>query len=852
MILRSKLRIPQGSNAWIARPRLKGQLDDGMDVKLTLISAQAGYGKTTLLSKWALQSDKDVAWVSLDRQDNDWTQYWHYVIAAIGEALPGFGEKSLALFDKGSGAAIEAAVAGFLNELDAVTGELAVIIDDYHVIEASSIHQSMADVLERLPANIHIYIASRSELAFPTARLRAKGEYRHIQMTDLRFQFDEGLAFFRDTTELSLTREQVAELFRQTEGWVSGLQLAAMSLRESGNISETIRQFGGRQHHISDYLLEEVFRRQAEPVREFLLATSILSRMNRSLCDAVTGGQDGQEMLERLEQLNLFIVSLDDRREGYRYHQLLSEFLQRQLSLSHPERWDEVHVRAARWLELHGFDEEAVEHYVEGKQARDAVRLIEKNLRALVQFKSTVLIRWVSALPEDSFAEKPMLELFYISVLLGVGKWQEAFARAERAEIHFQALRDRMSEADWNQAMGNMYFFRAITAYLQKDLERMSACFDRVEQHVPEGSVFQTMGRNRFQGYELFDDHFSFINDLHRGADFLLRWIGIWEHKPNYPFMGYLSASYSKLLYEWNRLDEAEHYASQVLERQDMAPFARILIHIAISASRIGQAQGNSERASAVLEQLKAKIDSPDYDLFLLRIEAEQAGLSLRQGLIPAAEDWMRRSGLSSTDELSLNRMAEHLVLARVLVATGRLEEALPLLERMERMLESEDSLRDRIQALILLSLALWRLDREQASLQRLETALRLAEPHGYIRSFIDEGPTMAELLNACLRKAKWDGAAGEGQSSSLPYMKHLLRALAGTPEEEAQQPERLTGKEMSVLRLIADGQSNKEIANNLGISDETVKSHIKNVYRKLGANNRVRVLQRAAELNLR
>jgi LuxR family transcriptional regulator, maltose regulon positive regulatory protein len=357
-----------------------------------------------------------------------------------------------------------------LNELNRLSSELVIILDDYHFIEFSAIHRSLIYLLEHLPSHIHLYIASRTDLAIPTARLLAKGELHRIVMQDLRFQLDEGLVFFRDTTDLLLTKEQVTQLFHQTEGWISGLQLAAISLKRSDNIADSIHQFSGQQHHISDYLLEEVLHHQSEQMRAFLLETSILSRMNRSLCQAVTGQMNSQEQLERLEQLNLFIISLDDQRNWYRYHHLFSDFLQRILSRTDPEKWVQAHIHAAFWLENHGFDEEAVEHFLEGKQYADAVRLIEKNFLTLMQSKSVALNRWVSVLPENSFAEKPMIEMFNISVLLGVGEWEAAFRRVEQAKIWFQALQGKLTVVEWNQVMGNIYFFCAVTSYLQKDL----------------------------------------------------------------------------------------------------------------------------------------------------------------------------------------------------------------------------------------------------------------------------------------------------------------------------------------------------------------------------------------------
>jgi LuxR family maltose regulon positive regulatory protein len=509
-----------------------------------------------------------------------------------------------------------------------------------------------------------------------------------------------------------------------------------------------------------------------------------------------------------------------------------------------------VHISAANWLENHGFDVEAVEHYIEGKQIVDAVRLIEKNLHTLVQTKGVVLIRWVSVFPENSFAEKPMIELFYIAVLLGVGEWKAAFRRVEQAEIRFQALQEKLSDVEWNQAMGNIYFFCMMTSYLQQDLERTSDYLELLERHMPEGSIFQTMGCNTYTGYDSYDDLLVVINDLHAVDVFLLKWITAWENKQEYPFIGYFYASYSNLLCEWNRLDEAEFYINKALGRKDTLPFARILIQIAISASRIQHAKGNAYRASELLEQLKSQIDSPDYDLFLLKIEAEQACLSLQQGSLQDALDWLHRCGLMYTDVVSLNCAAEYLALARVLAACERMEEALYLLERLNRLLGKEDRLRERIKVLIVQSLTLQRSGQADAALVQLETALHLAEPQGYIRSFIDEGPMMAEMLSVYL-KVQLGSRIRNGHSVSLVYVKQLLQALNSHMKEEQSVKAALTLQEMRIIKLIEKGLSNKQIAEQVYVTGETVKTHIKNIYRKLNANSKVQVLQQAKDQGL-
>lgn len=845
MIVCTKLHIPSIRRALVHRPRLMRMLNEGMNAKLTLVSAQAGYGKTTALSEWVNQCGSAVAWVSLDKQDNDWVQFWRYITAAIQRKAPGFGTRQLALLEKGIAA--ETAAKELLNELAELTEDWVIVLDDYHVIELPDIHHSLSYLLEHLPPHIHFYMASRIDLPIPTARLLAKGELHCIRAQDLRFQLEEGIRYFRDTTDLLLTHAQMTELLQQTEGWISGLQLAAISLKRSDHIAESIRQFSGRQLHISDYLLEEVFLQLPEPLRVFLLETSILSRMNHALCEAVTGQTNCQEQLERLLQMNLFIIPLDERRNWFRYHHLLADFLQQLGARTNPDKKLRAHIHAAKWLENQGYDEEAVEHYLEGKEVREAIRLIEKNLPGLMQFKSKALRRWFSALPEMALVENPNIDMLYISVLIAGGQGAAALRRAEQAKVRVESLRETLPDESWRKLMGNVCFFCAVITFLQKDMERASDYFELAESYMPEGSCFQMAGRNRFQGSESFDDLLTPIHDLRAAEKFLLKWMKAWETKKDYPFVGYIYGAYSSLLYEWNRLEEAELVIQQVSGRADLRPFARLVTQITICSSKIMYAQGQTHRAAERLIELKSTIDSPDYDFFLFRIEAEQAHLSLRQGVKQAALDWLQRCELRHTDEVSLPLLPEYLVLARAMAACDRITEALHLVEALFRLVDKEERFRDRIKVNIVRSILLWRSGQKEAALTHLGAALQLAHPEGYIRSFIDEGAVMGEMLAAYLRLQQGKRLP----SVSLAYIKQLRKALNGISENDLSLHDRLTEKELKVLHFAADGLSNKEIADCMNIKGETVKFHLSNLYSKLGVKNRVQALRRADQLHL-
>lgn len=819
MIVRTKLAIPDNRGAVIARPRLTLKLNEGLEAKLTLVSGQSGYGKTTALSQWARAARLPVAWISLDRQDNDWIEFWSGVTAAVEAVAPGFGASVLPLIKEGPSSApataqpqassfassSEPAIKALLNELCGLEGELAIVLDDFQFIELPAIYRSWAYLVERLPGSVHLFVASRTDPALPSARLLARGELHRVTTDDLRFDSEEGLKFLTSKAELSLTGDQASALVRQTEGWIGGLQLASISLKRSPDPAAFIRQFSGRQQRIADYLLEEVLRELEAPLRAFLLETSVLARMNPALCEAVTGRSDARALLARLEQLNLFLISLDEERQWYRYHHLLSDFLRDQFSGGDPAGWAAAHARAARWLEAEGSIEEAGEHYMEGRQYEDAVRLIERHLPELIRSRGATLSRWVLRLPEGSLEGKPMAEMFYLLLLTGSGQKETAAHKIGEARERYDSLQGAMDETAWRAVMGNLYFLSGVACYLLKDLDGVSDYFERAERLFPEARLLRTVSFNNNHVLDEFDDHMGYLNDYHAALGFMDKWLGIWGGNLAHPFVMSLNASYSKLLYEWNRLEEAEACVRRLLERGDAPPVARTLLHLYGSASRIAQARGHAAEAADLLIQLRARVDSPDYDLYMRRIEAEEACLHVRQGDLRRAAQWLARCGMSHADEVSAGSVTEHLALARVLAACGRGEEALGLAERLYALLCREDRLRDRIQALLVQCAALRGLGRTDEALARLDTALRLAEPQGFVRSFVDEGAVMAELL------AAYPAAGTRGAAGAMAYAARLLQACgpqaaALAADREAPAAGRLTVSCFGRFKVSASG----------------------------------------------
>ncbi|QHW32773.1 hypothetical protein GZH47_19480 [Paenibacillus rhizovicinus] len=762
MIAATKMHIPHERHALVARQGLLRLLDEGMDAKLTLLFAPSGYGKTTALSEWARQRKKAVAWVSLSKQDDEWIAFWNIVVASIQNRVDGFGLTVWPLLAQGpsaSSASMEPAMTALLNELNQLQGELVIAIDDYHLATTPAIQRSMSYLLECLPGHVHFYIACRNDLPFPTARWFAKGEMRRITIEQLRFRPEEANEFFRVSTELKLSAEQLDVLYDQTEGWIGGLRLAAISLQRSGNAAATIRQFRGHQQHISDYLLEEVIRDLPDELRGFLLQTSVLSQMNYALCEAVTGQARGQRQLEQLEQLQLFIIPLDNQRNWYRYHHLLSDFLQSLLARTEPELWVQANARAAAWFENNGFIVEAAEHYLAGRLYEDVVRLIEAHLFELLGGKNTVAARWVMQVPEQYVASRPLVELYYLLVMVGIRQFHLIPDRAERLRIRFEAMKDRMDADAWRLTMGDIYYFCGAAAYVRRDLADTADYFISGDRLTYEQSFFIQAGNNKHYSVEEFDDHLSFINDYHGAARFFTGMIAYWQDRANHPYATPMYASYAKVLYEWNRLEEAESWVNRMMHADAFAPVPRNRYQLSVAASRIQLAKGNSREAAALLEQLKLQIDSPDYEIFLRKIDAEQAILAVRQGDMASARRWLKQCGLSHSDEATLEQVSEQSALVRVLAACGQIEPALSLAERLYRLLTKEDRLRDRIHVLILQCMALGLDGRTEQALMKLDTALQLAKPQGFIRSFVDEGPGMAELMSIYVQSYGDNGA---------------------------------------------------------------------------------------------
>jgi LuxR family maltose regulon positive regulatory protein len=483
-LLKTKLHIPPIRLELVSRPRLIEGLDMGLDRKLTLVSAPAGFGKTTLLSEWVTQFQDRAAWLSLDREDNDEVRFWTYLVAALQTVHAGLGQDALQLLQAPQQPATQAILTRLLNQVTDLAQGVILVLDDYHLISDPAVHEGIAFLLEHLPPQMHVVISTRADPPLPIHRLRARGQLAELRSGDLRFTADEAATFLNAAMRLELAREDVEALEIRTEGWVVGLQLAALSLQGRADAHEFITTFSGGHHYVLEYLAHEVVRRQPEPVQHFLMQTSILDRLCGPLCDAVTGGDDGEAMLAHLRQHNLFILPLDDEYRWHRYHHLFADLLGNLLRKAwSPEYIQELHLRACDWYARNSFAADAVNHAVAAKDFERTAQLLEDNSLAMVtRGELTTLLRWIEALPGDVARGRPWLGIHQAWPLTFAGKADAAESLLQRIERQV-ALGDLRPDAE--EILGNVAAMRAMLAMMGGNMPQAVELAHRADELLP-------------------------------------------------------------------------------------------------------------------------------------------------------------------------------------------------------------------------------------------------------------------------------------------------------------------------------------------------------------------------------
>jgi LuxR family transcriptional regulator, maltose regulon positive regulatory protein len=919
-LLRTKLYVPVPGDTVVPRPRLLGQLQAGLHGKLTLISAPAGFGKSTLVSDWIVTGERPTAWLSLDEGENDLARFLAYLVAALQTIAPTVGAESLGLLQSAQPPPIEVLLTVLLNDITTLPNKVVLVLDDYHVIEATPVDQALAFLLEHLPPQLHLVITTRADPPLPLARLRARGQLTEVRAADLRFTPTEAAAFLNQMMRLDLSAEEVAVLESHTEGWIAGLQLAALSLRGSADVAQFIRTFAGDNRYIVDYLVEEVLQRQPARVRSFLLQTALLDRLCGPLCDAVTGQAEGSAQLAALERGNFFVVPLDDQRHWYRYHHLFADVLATHLRAEQPDQVATLHQRASLWYEQDGSVADAIRHALAAQDFARAAGLIERAVPDTRRSRQeATLLGWLKALPDEVVQVRPVLNVHYAGTLLQSGELQGVEKRLQDAERWLDTTANMrpvvVDEEEFRRLPGWLAIYRAGQALVRGDVSATVTYAQRALDLVPEdeqlgrgaaaallGLAFWTSG-DLEAAYRSYAEGMAHLQQAGNIADVVGGALALADIRLAQGRLREAMRTYEQAL----QLATAQHPAgtrpvlrgtadmyvglSEIHREQDDLPaatqhllrskalgehtgFPQNPYRWRVAMARICEAQGDLEGALALLHEAE-RLYVSDFYPNVRPVAALKARVWVAQGRMGEALDWARAQGLSAYDGLSYLREFEHMTLARVLLACSlhdradhSLQEALGLLERLLQAAEAGERTGRALEILVLQALAHQVQGDLPAALASLNRALMLAEPEGYVRLFVDEGEAMRLMLVAFSGWLVQQPASAQTikltaytdklvarfghEPSRVDHP--LLAEQSKIPNPKSQIPnlvEPLSERELEVLRLLGTDLSGPEMARHLMVSLNTLHTHTKNIYSKLGVNNRRAAVRRAEELDL-
>lgn len=876
-ILKSKVAIPPVRKRAVERTSLIGRLNAGAERGFVLVSAPAGFGKTTVLAQWAAHCPLPVAWVSLDEKDNDPTRFFSYLAQALVAAGIDDGEQDT-LLQHAEALPVRTLAGAFLNRVEQIATPFVLVLDDYQLI-TEPIHEALALLLEHRPPPLRLVLSTRADPPLPVARLRAQGELTELRSAHLRFSDAEVTLFLEEVMELDLSPAEITALSNRTEGWIAGLQLAALSLKGREDTRAFIERFSGSHRFILDYLLDEVVSRQPPTIRRFLLETSILERLSGPLCEAVTAQPDGQQALEQIEAANLFLVPLDDERRWFRYHHLFGELLQARLKQTvGTETVATLHRRAAGWYERQGWPVAAIEHTLATGDVERAAELVERHGHTQWGLSNTAFMRLIGRLPARTLRRRPGLGVYHAWTLIVYGQIREA-------EQLLQALSARLTEPEMGPEMdGVRAFVNLLLAYTPVMLDAPVSAGD-----LPSAGALARVPARHLGMRNSADVVYAYLlylrGELEASASHLMAPVerdvaadgttaipiaiarlaeirqiqgrlreaeALCRHwaahvarrgKERFYVAGNLDLALSAVLRERNKLDEAEELIAAGLRANEpwQVPHAQATGGLALA--RLQLSRGQREAALETMATVERKIEGRILLPALGReLEAFKVRLWLARGEVDAALTWA--AGLAPAPALTFEREPTLIVLARVWLATGQLAKARTLLDKLAagaaaggrggRLLEI-----DLLRAMVLDALG------ERAGAQEMMVAcLRPAAREGFVRLFVDEGNPVRALLAAALP------AAGPAEGG---YARRLLRAF---PEAGALPPieplvEPLTPRERDVLHLICEGHSNRAIAKRLTITVSTVKKHAGNIYGKLGVESRAQAMIRARELRL-
>ncbi|MGE5251501.1 MAG: LuxR C-terminal-related transcriptional regulator [Bacteroidota bacterium] len=895
-LLRTKLFIPPLRRKRVTRPDLIDCINKSAEQALVLICAPAGFGKTTLLAEWAAQAAVPVAWLSLDSEDNDPSRFLRYVVAALNTALAGngisIGAASGAMLKSIQPLPVQAALVALINELVDLTEPLALVLDDYQFITDPGVHEGLAFLLEHLPAHTHLLIASRVDPDIPLHRLRAAQRLREMRTEDLRFSTDEAADFTNTVMGLGLSDEDISTLNARAEGWIVGLQMAALSMQGLGDRSSFIRTFSGSNRFILEYLIEEVLSRQSPKVQAFLLDISILDRLCAALCDAVHSETSGShQVLEDLERSNLFLTPLDPVGGWYRLHHLFADLLRARLQRSRPERVATLHLRASEWFDEAGLPEEAIQHAFAAQELDRAASLVERyGLDVLSRGEMSSLLKLFDALPVDLMGSRPALAILHAWSLTFSGQLAKVEPALREAE---KQIEQSGSEYDVDEILGSVAIIRGLIADFRGDMVSAIELAQSADRLLPGDNL----AARSIVPFVLGDGYLA-TGELHRAEAAFERikkigqasgnlWtIAVALHKlallkklqgrlrdvwdiyqeavelagerggRRYGTMGATYVGLSDLLRERNELEGARQMVTQAIQNMEHWQSPTDLVNAYVTLARILLSRDEIKGAEDALAKAEAMHRRGNiFPVTSRTLEACQVRLWIAKGDPGMALQWAKGRRLDerspATDgPIDYLRELEWITMARLLIARNEWGRALSLLASLAESARTAGRNGRLIEILVLTALALNGSGKTAEARDNLEAALELAEPEGYMRVFLDEGRPLHELLGGCARTAG---------GSRRTYIQRILAGFGTGETGQTQEGTRLTesliepltGREIEVLHLLHGGLSNREIAARLYLSEGTVKTHTHNIYAKLGVQSRARAVARAEELQI-
>jgi LuxR family maltose regulon positive regulatory protein len=930
-LLQTKLYVPPIRAEWVSRPRLVERMTEGMTRKLTLISAPAGFGKTTLVAEWVRSLSEagtagGIAWLSLDEDDNDLARFLVYVVAALSKLEAHIGKGVLNQL-RVSPPPTEEILTFLINVMATMPGQSILVLDDYHLIEDQAIHDALAFLLARLPRQLHLVLSTREDPYLPLARLRARGQLTELRATDLRFTSSEAAEFLNRVMGLALSAEDIAALEGRTEGWIAGLQLAALALqgtipaRGQKEVPDFIQSFTGSHRFVLDYLVEEVLERQPEKIQTFLLQTAILDQLTAPLCDAVCfgvtkapsragspAGQDnGQAILEGLDRANLFIVPLDDDRQWYRFHHLFADLLRQRLQQTHPEEIPSLHRRASDWYEQNDLADEAIEHALRAGDLARAASLMEAHADdAWRRGEHAKLRHWLDALPLEAIRAQPRLCVYHTWYLFAGGHQDEAEEALQACEEAMDAgpdlatgtaalaRRGLLSDLDRQRMRGRAAVIRAFIATYIGDVPAIIRHARRALDCLPEQDLTwrrdAALALGDAQGFRgdlasayaarleaaeasqaAGDTIFSLLAHLKvaitlREQGRLQRTIELCQEQLEFASRsGLMHASvpggfqeiWGEVLAELGDLEGALDLVTRGMEAAERGGESLVTGWGYLCLTRVLYSRGDMAGVMAVARKVERSTrDSQTPPWIAAEVAAWKARSWLAQGKLAAASRWAHQRGLiaggqpKQVDEFDFFSLNAFVVLARTLLARERWDEAIGLLSRLLEAAEAGERTSKAIEILGLQAMAAQAKGDTNLALAAIEKALTLAEPEGFVQTFVDEGPPMAHLLYQAL-----------GRGMEPEYVSRLLAAFPVAEPEPAAPPgsqpqesdliEPLSERELEVLQLVAEGLTNREIAARLFLSLNTVKGHTRNIYGKLGVHSRTQAVARATAIGL-